>query len=180
MHVRSVTMTLVLAMGGPALAQQEQQAPNAPINMEEQVVVTASRAEQELVNAPAAMSVISSSTIQNSPASNVGDLLRSVPGTNVTQISARDVNITSRGATSTLAWACLPSRHSAPDYACNKLFSRQAIPTLTPCPAIGYDQIRRPALMHIMQFKDSRRLGQYIPPAVRPAGPAGPAAWPTH
>ena len=42
-------------------------------------------------------------TIQNSPATNIGDLLRAVPGVNVTQVSARDINITTRGATSTLA-----------------------------------------------------------------------------
>ena len=70
---------------------------------EDQVVVTASRAEQELVNAPAAVSLITGETIQSSPATNVGDLLRSVPGINVSQTSARDVNITTRGSTSTLS-----------------------------------------------------------------------------
>jgi iron complex outermembrane receptor protein len=55
------------------------------------------------VNAPAAVSLINSTTIQNSPATNIGDLLRTVPGVNVTQVSARDVNINTRGATSTLA-----------------------------------------------------------------------------
>ena len=37
------------------------------------------------------------------PSTNYGDLLRSVPGVNVTQISARDVNVTSRAATGSLA-----------------------------------------------------------------------------
>ena len=37
------------------------------------------------------------------PAQNYGDLLRSVPGLNVIQTSARDINITTRQATSTLA-----------------------------------------------------------------------------
>ncbi len=37
------------------------------------------------------------------PSNNYGDLLRSVPGVNVTQISARDVNVTSRAATSSLS-----------------------------------------------------------------------------
>jgi len=37
------------------------------------------------------------------PSNNYADLLRNVPGVNVTQISARDVNITSRSATSSLA-----------------------------------------------------------------------------
>jgi iron complex outermembrane receptor protein len=65
--------------------------------------VTASRSEEQLVNAPAAVTLISNTTIQNSPATNIGELLRAVPGMNVTQTSARDVNITTRGATSTLA-----------------------------------------------------------------------------
>ncbi|MBI4266471.1 MAG: TonB-dependent receptor [Acidobacteria bacterium] len=79
------------------------QDPDRPISFEEQVVVTASKTEQQLVNAPAAVSIVTTETIQNSPATNVGDLIRAVPGVNVSQISARDVNITTRGATSTLA-----------------------------------------------------------------------------
>ena len=82
----------------PAGPQPEEQ----PFVYEEQVVVTASGSEQQLVNAPAAVSIVTSETIQNSPATNVGDLLRSVPGTNVTQISARDINLTTRSAASTL------------------------------------------------------------------------------
>jgi outer membrane receptor protein involved in Fe transport len=86
----------------PAQPSQDQQPADA-VRYEEQVVVSASRTEQQLVNAPAAISVISSETIQNSPATNVGDLLRAVPGVNVSQISARDINLTTRGATSTLS-----------------------------------------------------------------------------
>lgn len=104
-----------LALAGPAFAQQDStqrppQAPtldlpdpDVPISFEEQVVVTASRSDQQLVNAPASVSLVTSETIQNSPATNIGDLLRAVPGVNVTQLSARDVNLTSRGATGTLA-----------------------------------------------------------------------------
>jgi outer membrane receptor protein involved in Fe transport len=69
----------------------------------EEVVVTASKSESSLVNAPATMSVVSSDTIEASPAQNYGDLLRSVPGLNVIQMSARDINITSRQGTSTLS-----------------------------------------------------------------------------
>jgi outer membrane receptor protein involved in Fe transport len=69
----------------------------------EEVVVTASKSETSLVNAPATMSVVSSETIEASPAQNYGDLLRSVPGLNVIQMSARDINITSRQGTSTLS-----------------------------------------------------------------------------
>ena len=59
----------------------------------EEVVVTASRAETSLVNAPATMTVVTSEQIANSPAQNFGDLLRNVPGLNVIQMSARDINI---------------------------------------------------------------------------------------
>jgi iron complex outermembrane receptor protein len=83
--------------------QPEAQPEAAPPAFEEQVVVTASRVEEQLVNAPAAVSIVNSATIQNSPATNVGDLLRAVPGVNVTQVTARDVNINTRGATSTLS-----------------------------------------------------------------------------
>ena len=70
---------------------------------EEQVVVTASKVEQALVNAPATVTLINSQTIENSPATNYADLLRAVPGLNVTQTSARDINLTSRAATGTLS-----------------------------------------------------------------------------
>jgi iron complex outermembrane receptor protein len=66
------------------------------------VVVSASKSESALIDAPATMSVVTAETLQSTPAQNYGDLLRSVPGANVIQLSARDVNITSRQATSTL------------------------------------------------------------------------------
>jgi iron complex outermembrane receptor protein len=110
----SARLALALALGTlcatPAFAQAQQpqqqpapENPDAPISFEEQVVVSASKTEQQLVNAPAAVSLVTAETIQNSPAANMGDLLRTVPGVNVMQASARDFNITTRGATSTLA-----------------------------------------------------------------------------
>ena len=65
--------------------------------------MTASKVEQALVNAPATVSLIDSQTIASSPATNYADLLRAVPGLNVTQTSARDINLTSRAATGTLS-----------------------------------------------------------------------------
>ena len=41
--------------------------------------------------------------LASTPAQNYGDLLRSLPGVNVIQLSARDVNITNRQGTSTLS-----------------------------------------------------------------------------
>ena len=69
----------------------------------ETVVVSASKIETTILNAPATMSVLSSDTIEAAPSQNFGDLLRSVPGLNVVQTSARDVNLTSRQSTSTLS-----------------------------------------------------------------------------
>lgn len=67
------------------------------------IVVTASRAEMALVDAPATMSVVGETVLASAPAQNYGDLLRGVPGLNVIQLSARDINLTSRQATSTLS-----------------------------------------------------------------------------
>ena len=63
---------------------------------DEVIVVTASKLQETLVNAPAAVSVLPSNIIVPSPAQNYGDLLRLVPGVNVVQLSARDVNVASR------------------------------------------------------------------------------------
>ncbi len=81
----------------PATPQEE-----PPIDTEA-VVVTASKVEQQLVNAPATVSVVTSDVIQSSPATNYAELLRLVPAMNITQTSARDFNINMRGATPTLS-----------------------------------------------------------------------------
>ena len=97
------------APAAPPPAQQPEQKPEqVPVPDEspvykEQVVVTASRTEQALVNAPATVSLIAGETLQNNASTSYADLFRTVPGLNVTQTSARDINITSRGATSTLS-----------------------------------------------------------------------------
>ena len=49
------------------------------------------------------MSVITAQAIETAPSANFAELLRAIPGVNITQVSARDINLTSRGATSTLA-----------------------------------------------------------------------------
>lgn len=80
-----------------------EQKPDEPQKYEETVVVSASRTEEKLINAPATMSVIGTQAIQSAPTQNFAELLRTVPGMNITQVSARDINVTSRGATGTLA-----------------------------------------------------------------------------
>lgn len=72
-------------------------------SMNETVVVSAARLETQLADAPLTMTVLGGSVLESTPAQNVGDLLRSVPGMNVIQTSARDINLTTRAATSTLA-----------------------------------------------------------------------------
>lgn len=69
----------------------------------EVVVVSASKVETTLINAPATMTVLPGAMLVALPAQNYGDMLRSVPGMNVVQMSARDINLTSRQATGTLA-----------------------------------------------------------------------------
>jgi iron complex outermembrane receptor protein len=87
----------------PKPDQKPEEKPDEPPKFEETVVVSASRAEEKLINAPATMSVITSMSIETAPSANFAELLRSIPGVNVTQVSARDINLTSRAATSTLA-----------------------------------------------------------------------------
>ena len=73
----------------------------APLS--ETVVVSASKVESTLAYAPATMSVVTADLIATTSAQNYADLLRGVPGVNVVQMSARDFNLTSRQATSSLA-----------------------------------------------------------------------------
>ena len=89
--------------GGQAPPAQAPPASDQDVSYKETVVVSASKTEQQLVDAPATMTVIGPRALSVAPTSNYADLLRAVPGLNITQISARDVNVTSRGATSSLA-----------------------------------------------------------------------------
>jgi outer membrane receptor protein involved in Fe transport len=74
---------------------------------EEVVVVSASKTKEKLSNAPATMSVITGEAIEQATSQNFAELLRTVPGLNFTQVSARDINVTSRAATGTLATGLL-------------------------------------------------------------------------
>lgn len=92
--------------------QQQQPAkpeakPEEPPVYVEQVVVTASKVEQQLVNAPATVSVVTADVLAATPATNYAEFFRAVPGVNLSQTSARDFNITMRGAASTLATSTL-------------------------------------------------------------------------
>ena len=84
-------------------AKPEEKKPDEQITRKEDVVVSASKTEQQLVDAPVTMTVINERTLALSPSANYADILRNVPGTNITQISSRDINVNQRGATSSLA-----------------------------------------------------------------------------
>jgi len=79
------------------------QKPDEPPKFEDTVVVTGSRADEKVIDAVPTMSVITSAAIETAPSANFAELLRTIPGVNITQVSARDINITSRAATGTLA-----------------------------------------------------------------------------
>ena len=91
------------APAAPAGAGQQAEGGEDTQTYEEVVVVSGSRTEEKLINAPVTMSVITAQAIENAPTRNFAELLRSVPGLNLTQVSARDINVTTRGATGTLA-----------------------------------------------------------------------------
>ncbi len=87
----------------PPAAPQPPAEPDADTTYEETVVVSGSRAEEKLSNTPVTMTVIGAAQIQSATSQNFAELLRAVPGLNITQTSARDINVTSRAATGTLA-----------------------------------------------------------------------------
>jgi outer membrane receptor protein involved in Fe transport len=101
--------------GPPVLAQQTEEETTSEDEVsqaeeegvvrrrEEVTVVSASRSQARLIDAPATMSVVEPDVLESTPAQNFADLLRSVPGVNAIQTSARDINLTARQATSTLA-----------------------------------------------------------------------------
>src|SRR5688572_32225860 len=91
----------------PATQQQPPPAkpeakPEEQPKYEETVVVTGAKTEQKLIDSAATMSVVTSQVIETAPSQNFAELLRTIPGVNITQVSARDINVTSRSATGTL------------------------------------------------------------------------------
>ena len=83
------------------------------------VEVTTSRRDSSILLAPVSVTVLPTAQIEASAATNYADLMRGVPGLNVIQTSARDVSMTSRGATRLLAkgeLALLDGRSAYQDY----------------------------------------------------------------
>jgi outer membrane receptor protein involved in Fe transport len=77
------------------------------VGLANEIVVTASKFEEEVVNAPATATVIPERTIEQAPTQNLADLLRAVPGMNVAQTSASSFGVTGRAATGSLSGAQL-------------------------------------------------------------------------
>ncbi|KAA0252738.1 MAG: TonB-dependent receptor [Acidobacteria bacterium] len=85
------TLTVAAAGGAPVTLTLE-------VGREEALVVTASRVETRLADAPATVSVLPVTQLEIEPARSWADVLRTVPGVNATQTSAREVNVASRSA----------------------------------------------------------------------------------
>jgi outer membrane receptor protein involved in Fe transport len=96
---------LALLLLAPVEARAGQETPPSPepVKREEVVVVTASKVESTIMDAPATISVVGAQAIETAPVQGYAELLRSVPGLNVIQMSARDWNVTARQATGTIA-----------------------------------------------------------------------------
>jgi len=96
--VPGVFKDIKVGAGSPATVDATLQ-----VGISETVEVTASRTQEQLVNAPAAVSIVSQRTIQDLPTQDFADLMRTIPGVNVAQVSARDFNVTPRAATNIVA-----------------------------------------------------------------------------
>ncbi|MEM7350549.1 MAG: TonB-dependent receptor [Acidobacteriota bacterium] len=97
-------LVALLLTGSPLVAQaSDDEAEPEGGEVSEVIVVTASRTEQRLQEVPVAMTVIGAEELSTMPADDYGDVLRNVPGLNVTQISARDVQVNTRKASGSLS-----------------------------------------------------------------------------
>jgi iron complex outermembrane receptor protein len=96
-------VVLGLAAPRPSWAQdkeaEKKPEPPPPVTREETVVVTASRSETNLVDAPATMGVVTAEQIAAAPATGYTDMLRTLTGINVIEMAPGDIDVTSRLAT---------------------------------------------------------------------------------
>ncbi len=98
------TVAAILFAASVVAAQETEKAPvPEKAKIKEVMVVTASRTEQLVHDVPAAVTVITAEELAHMPADDYGDILRTVPGLNVTQISARDIQVNARAATNSLS-----------------------------------------------------------------------------
>lgn len=107
--LKRLCLVLSLVLFASAAMAQDSQTEEAATpeeeaqNVEDVIVVTASNAEQRLQDVPVTMTVITGEELETAPADDFGDILRNVPGLNVSQMSARDIQVTGRSSTNSLA-----------------------------------------------------------------------------
>jgi outer membrane receptor protein involved in Fe transport len=110
--MRSNLVFLVACLAAPPLSAaaqeppppKDEEEPRPPVALHEVVVVTPCRdCQTRVINSPAAVSVVPAAQIETAPDRAFGELLRAVPGVHAVRTSARDYNVTSRQATSTLS-----------------------------------------------------------------------------
>ena len=82
---------------------QTVQVPLALAGFGDVVVVSATRTPVRLSEAPVTTSVLTAERIATAAAGDIADMLRAVPGVNVVRLSARDISLTLRGATTPAA-----------------------------------------------------------------------------
>ncbi|MGZ5477049.1 MAG: TonB-dependent receptor plug domain-containing protein, partial [Thermoanaerobaculia bacterium] len=103
MKLQRICVALLWLANGAIAQEPEKPVQPEKTKIEEVIVVTASRTEQLVHDVPAAVTVITAEDLEKIPADGYGDILRNVPGVNVTQISAREIQVTARAATNSLA-----------------------------------------------------------------------------
>src|SRR5438067_8961248 len=109
--MRTLWLVFLFVTIAPAALGQQSASPADPspdiarpgVSVDDVIVVTASRREEQLLNAPATMTVVTDEMIATAPDQSIGGLLRLVPGINTVQTSARDVNVSARAASGTLS-----------------------------------------------------------------------------
>lgn len=96
--VAAVCAPVVTAVFAPAVAQAQAPAPaETSDRVLDAVVVTASGTEQALKDAPATISVITREQIERQPYTDVTDVVRQLPGVNITAGSPNETDISIRG-----------------------------------------------------------------------------------
>lgn len=92
-----VCCVLLWVAARAAMAQQLAMQRELLLFREVPTVITPTRREQPLTQAPSAITVITAEEIRQSGATSIPDLLRSVPGLDFFRLSASDVRIAARG-----------------------------------------------------------------------------------
>src|SRR3712207_5208375 len=81
LHAALAASPALLAMAAPARAQEDATTASAPqAGLGEEIIVTAQRREQALIEVPQAISVVSGATLEGQQADSFADYLKLVPG----------------------------------------------------------------------------------------------------